>query len=310
MTVTDANMTFIADPWSTGAAPFPWSRTRTRRLVRDLEGLPETLGRHGSLELKLAVTRKEIRRAQKLRYHVFYERAGAVAPTLSQIKRRDICPFDRVCDHLIVVDHATRDRFGRAKSRVVGAYRLLRQSVAERHGGFYSAQEYDLSPLLARHPEKRFLELGRSCVLPEYRSKRALELLWRGVWAYVRHHGVDVMIGCASFAGADPRRHAAALAFLHRHAGGSADWSARALPHRRTPMDLIEADAVPMRAALAGMPPLIKGYLRLGAAFGDGAVIDRQFNTTDVFVALPVADIDPRYIERFSGAATDTLAAA
>jgi len=83
----------------------------------------------------------------------------------------------------------------------VGTYRLLRQEVAERHGGFYSAGEFEIADLLKRHPGKRFLELGRSCVLPAYRSKRAIELLWRGIWTYVREHRIDVMIGCASFVG-------------------------------------------------------------------------------------------------------------
>ncbi len=282
---------------------------RARRVVRDLLGMPETLARAGSLELKLAVTKKEIRRAQKMRYRVFFEEGEAVADAMSALRRRDICPFDRICDHLIVVDHASIDRIGRRRPAVVGSYRLLRQDVAERHGGFYSAQEFDIAPMLARHAGKRFLELGRSCVLPEYRSKRTLELLWRGVWAYVQHHRIDAMIGCASLPGADVALHSAALGFLHKHASASGDWSVRALEHRRVAMDAADPCKIDMRRALAVLPPLVKGYLRLGAAFGDGAVVDRQFGTTDVFVVMPVADMDVRYIEHFSGGVVGALAA-
>ncbi|HEY8579127.1 MAG TPA: GNAT family N-acyltransferase [Beijerinckiaceae bacterium] len=278
-----------------------------RRRVRELHGLPETLARAGALELKLAVTKKEIRRAQRLRYKVFFEDGGAVADPVSRLKRRDVCPFDRVCDHLLVVDHAARDRLGRSKPRVVGAYRLLRDDAAAGRCGFYSAQEYDLAPLLARHADKRFLELGRSCVLPAYRAKRVIELLWRGVWTYVRHHRIDVMIGCASFPGADASRHAAALAFLRAHAPTPEAWRAAANPAWAAPR--CEAPAtLDARRALAGLPPLIKAYLRVGARFADEAVLDRAFDTTDVLVVMPVAEIDPRYVEHFGGA-SEPLAA-
>ena len=268
--------------------------------IRDLHGLPDSLGRIGSLELRLAITKKDIRRAQRLRWKVFFEHSSAIPDRLSQLRRRDICPFDRICDHLIVVDHAAINRLGRPKPRVVGVYRLLRQDVAERHSGFYSATEFDIAPLISRHQGKRFLELGRSCVLPEYRSKRTLELLWRGIWTYVRHHRIDALIGCASFEGANPMQHALALSFLHHHAGATEDWRAAALPARRIPMGMLSLASIETRRAIAALPPLIKGYLRVGAMFGSGAVIDRQFGTTDVFVVLPVANIDARYIEYFS----------
>ncbi|MCC2107254.1 MAG: GNAT family N-acetyltransferase, partial [Hyphomicrobiales bacterium] len=162
------------------------------------------LCRAGSLELRLAETKKEIRKAQRLRYKVFYEEGGATPDRTAALIRRDVCAFDRVCDHLLVVDHAALNRFGRARPKVVGAYRLLRQEVAEKNFGFYSAGEYDLAPLLARHKGKRFLELGRSCVLAPWRGKRVLELLWRGIGIYIEQHKIDAMFGCASFEGVDP----------------------------------------------------------------------------------------------------------
>ncbi|MDE2577625.1 MAG: GNAT family N-acetyltransferase [Hyphomicrobiales bacterium] len=253
----------------------------------------------GSLELRIAETKKEIRKAQRVRYKVFFEEGGATPDRTAALIRRDVCRFDKFCDHLLVIDHDARDRFGRKKKKVVGVYRLLRREVAECNGGFYSAQEYDIAPLLARHAGARFVELGRSCVLKPWRSKRVLELLWRGIGAYIEHYRVDALFGCASFPGVDPARHARALDFLSRNAGASDEWRVRALENRHVAMQSPAPEPVDARRALADLPPLVKGYLRCGARFGDGAVIDRQFGTTDVFVVMPVKDIDPRTLGHF-----------
>ena len=264
-----------------------------------------SLGIFGSLEVRLATTKKAIRKAQRLRYKVFYEEGGAKADRTAALIRRDICPYDAACDHLLVIDHAAVNRFGRPKAKVVGTYRLLRQERAEAHHGFYSAQEYDIAPLLARHGGKRFLELGRSCVLAPYRSKRTLELLWRGIWAYAKHYRIDALFGCASLEGTNPLAHAVGLSFLSHFAAASEEWSVRALDQRHVSMQMLIRDSVDKRRALAALPPLIKGYLRCGAKVGDGAVIDHQFGTTDVFIIMPVAELDLRYIEHFGGPPAD-----
>ncbi len=150
----------------------------------------------------------------------------------------------------------------------------------------------------------RFLELGRSCVLPPYRNKRTVELLWHGIWSYVRQNKFDVMIGCASLEGTDPNRLALPLSFLHHFARAGEDWRADALPHRRVDMNRMAKDAIDPKTALRELPPLIKGYLRLGAVVGNGAVIDHQFGTTDVLMILPVSAISARYIEHFGADAT------
>ena len=258
------------------------------------------MGGLGSLEVRLATRKKDIRKAQRLRYRVFHEEGGARPDPRSALTRRDICPFDRHCDHLLVVDRAAINRFGRPKPKVVGVYRLLRQDRARAAGGFYTAGEFDIAPLLARHPDKRFLELGRSCVHPDWRSKRVLELLWRGVWTYARHHRIDVMIGCASLPGADPVVHASALRFLAREAPAAGPWAASARPERRAPTPPEETTLASFAPARSLLPPLIKGYLRVGARFGDGAVVDAQFGTTDVLVIMPVAEIDERYKAHFA----------
>ena len=268
------------------------------RRIRDLKGLGPSLGVSGSLEARLATTKREIRQAQKLRYRVFLENGAAAPDATARMIKRDICRFDRVCDHLIVLDHAVRDARGRPK--LVGAYRLLRQDLAQANFGFYSAGEFDLAPLLERHNGKKFLELGRSCVAPDYRGKRALDLLWRGIWTYVRHHRIDALFGCASFAGTDPASHGAALGFLQGCAPARPEWTARAAPGRGIEIATLACAPVEPRAAIRALPPLLKGYWRVGAQFGGDAVIDPSFGTTDVFVIMPVAEIDKRYIQYFT----------
>ncbi len=258
--------------------------------------LDPLLGRLGSLEVRLATTAREIRQAQRLRYSVFYEEMAATSDRASRSTRRDIDAFDAVCDHILVLD---RGGAPGARARVVGTYRVLRQEVAERHFGFYSTSEYDVAPLLAANPDLRFLELGRSCVLRPYRNRRTVELLWHGIWSYVLHHRIDAMLGCASLEGTDPDALALPLSFLHHHARAPDGWRVRARDDRYTAMDRLPREAVNPKAALQQLPPLIKGYLRLGATFGDGAVIDPSFGTTDVLVILPVAAISRRYIDYF-----------
>lgn len=273
------------------------------------DALAPRLERLCSLEVRLATTEKEVRQAQHLRYKVFYDEMSATPNRAALLSRRDYDEYDALCDHLLVLDHAVeRKPFRAAKPKVVGTYRLLRQAVADRHFGFYTAREYDIAPLLAAHPTSRFLELGRSCVLKPYRTKRTVELLWRGVWAYARHHHIDVMIGCASLASVDPEKLALPLSFLHHHARAPAIWRARAHQERYVAMDRLRSEFVDPKAALKVLPPLIKGYLRLGATFGEGAVIDRSFGTTDVLVVLPVSAINQRYIDHF-GSVPDRHAA-
>lgn len=257
------------------------------------------LGRCGAFEIRLATTKKEVRKAQRLRYKVFYEEGQAVAQRGAALARRDLCRFDKICDHLLVIDRAARNLFGRLKPKVVGTYRLLRAEVAVRHGGFYSQSEFDLAPLLARHADKKFLEVGRSCVHPKYRSRRVIELLWRGLWIYAKHHKIDVLVGCASLPGTNPLALAMPLSFLHHQAAAEAEWQVRPREGRAVPLAILDKAAVDARKGIAALPPLIKAYLRLGAKVADGAVIDNAFGTIDVFTILPVAEIEARYIAYF-----------
>ena len=256
-----------------------------------------TLGRIGQLEVRLARSPEEVEAAQQVRFRVFHEEQGARADAAATADRRDSDRFDAVCDHLLVLDSALR---GSDRDRIVGTYRLLRSRGASEVGGFYSEDEYDIRPLIEGSRASGFLELGRSCVLPAYRTKRTIEVLWQGIWAYVLHHGITVMGGCASLRGVVPAEHAEVLSFLEHHCRADGGRDVRALPHRYCSMDLMPAEAVNAKSAFQRMPPLMKGYLRLGARIGDGCVIDRDFGTVDVFVVLPVEAISPRYITYYS----------
>lgn len=259
-------------------------------------GKGDVLGRIGSLETRLARNSREIDAAQSVRYRVFVEEMNAMLPPEAMHLKRDFDSYDDICDHLLVVDNAID---GEIEDQIVGTYRLLRQEVAMANGGFYSASEFDIEPLLKRHPDKRFMELGRSCVLPDYRTKRTVELLWQGNWAYALKHGMSAMFGCASFPGTDPQEHALALSFLHQNSLVKDEWMVSAKSDLYCDMDMIAAEEINPRQALSAMPPLVKGYLRLGAMIGDGAVVDQAFNTTDVLIVLPIAVISGRYINHF-----------
>jgi putative hemolysin len=280
---------------------FPVSRSAATASAIHLPSQSHILGRIGTLEARLAQTKKDIKRAQRLRYNVFYRDGSAIADAATLLARRDKDAFDKVCDHLLVIDHASQPEKAALRRRppVVGTYRLVGDAAAARCGGFYSESEFDIAGLLARHRNLRFLELGRSCVLPQYRTKRTVELLWHGIWSYVLQHRYDVMIGCASIEGTDPERLAHQLSFLHHFAGAPEAWRASAHASRRVEMNRMPKAAIDPKAALRELPPLIKGYLRVGAFIGDGAVIDHQFGTTDVLVVLPVAAINSRYIGHF-----------
>lgn len=285
--------------WRNAPTPFPTG------VPRDEEGqLPDSLGGIGSLEVRLARNAREVRLAQALRYHVFYREMSAQRGPSAFLRRRDVDGFDAICDHLLVIDHEpSSEAFPRRRDRkrpaVVGTYRLLRQDVAEQYGGFYTASEFDIAGLIEAKRPMRFLELGRSCVLKPYRTKRTVELLWAGNWAYVQHYEIDAMIGCASLEGTEPDKLALPLSFLHHNARAPEEWRVSALPDRYVAMDRLAPEDIQTKAALGALPPLIKGYLRLGAYVGDGAVIDYQFGTTDVFVVLPVSGINPRYFSHF-----------
>ena len=257
----------------------------------------------GPLQVRLSGSAADIDAAQALRYRIFYEIMGARPLPGMERQRRDRDAYDQVCDHLLVLDHSR----GTGVDAVVGTYRLIRRAAAARLGRFYSAGEYDITPLIAYPGE--ILELGRSCVDAGYRARPVMQLLWSGIAAYVSHYDIALMFGCASLPGTDPEGLAAPLSYLYYHHLAPPALRARALPERFVSMRRLAPAMLDPHRMLAALPPLIKGYLRLGGFVGDGAVIDRQFNTTDVCIVVKTDLVAEKYSRHYERQSKETWAA-
>ena len=245
------------------------------------------------IEVRLARTSAEIDAAQKLRYQVFYEEWGASGDAEVCASGRDFDDFDPLMDHLIVIDHSRPAALG----RVVGNYRLLRRERLGHVGLFYSSSEFDLAPLL--DSGESLLELGRSCVLREYRSQPVLRLLWEAIAGYVADHRIQLMFGCASLRGTNPAALSEQLSYLHHFHLAPPALRPNAVGATRVGMDLMDKSAIDPRHARSLLEPIIKGYLRAGASIGEGAYVDHQFNSVDVCIVLPTGQLSQRYRRHF-----------
>jgi len=250
--------------------------------------------RAGDLEVRLATGEAEILASQRLRYRVFYEEMAARPTPEMATARRDFDGFDPYCDHLLVVDRTAGDD---PEAYLVGTYRLIRRAAAARQGGFYTASEFDISGIEALPGE--ILELGRSCVAREHRNRPTMQLMWLGISAYVMHYGIGIMFGCASLAGTDVAAVKEQLSYLYHFHLAPESFRPRALESRYVDMNLIAKDDIDPRRALVSLPPLIKGYLRLGGFVGDGAVIDEQFNTIDVCIQVKTELVTEKYLRHY-----------
>jgi putative hemolysin len=248
----------------------------------------------GELVVRLAETPEEIDAALALRYRVFYDEMAAKPSPEMAARHQDFDDFDPIADHLIAIDRAIGD----GPDAVVATYRLIRREAAKAYGRFYSEDEYDITPLL--NWPGPILELGRSCVGEGPRTRATMTLLWRGLAEYVMHHDIGIMFGCASLHGTDPQELALPLAYLHHNHLAPPELRPRALPERYVDMNLMAADAIDRKKALVALPPLIKGYLRLGGFVGEGAVVDEQFNTTDVCVIVKTDLVTGKYYRHYT----------
>ena len=247
----------------------------------------------GPLRVRLANTEADIDAAQALRYRVFYESLGARPALEAERRRRDCDRFDQGCDHLLVLDRS----HGSGAEIVVGTYRLIRRAAAARLGGFYSAGEYDIARLVDYPGE--ILELGRSCVDAAYRQRPTLQLLWSGIASYVFHYDITLMFGCASLPGTDPDALAMPLSYLHHYRLAPPPLRPRAVASRYVDMCRRQRRDIDPARAFVALPPLIKGYLRLGGFVGDGAVIDGEFNTIDVCVVVKTDLVSAKYSRHY-----------
>jgi putative hemolysin len=247
----------------------------------------------GDFEVRLAESAAEIDAAQALRYRVFYEEMTAKPTPEMAAQRRDFDDFDAVSDHLLVLDR----RRGEGPEGVVGTYRLIRRSAAAKMGRFYSSAEYDIQKMIDYPGE--VLELGRSCIEKDARNTATMQMLWRGIALYSYHYNIQVMFGCASIPGTDPSQHSQALSYLYHNHLAPPEIRVRALASRYIEMNVLEPGSYDPRKAMARVPPIIKGYLRLGGFVGDGAVIDSEFGSTDVFITVKTEIITEKYIRHY-----------
>jgi putative hemolysin len=266
---------------------------RGRNIAGNAVTPPESLLvglRAGNLAVRLAKNEAEILASQRLRYKVFYEEMAARPSGDMARERRDYDGFDPHCDHLLVVDLSAGYN---PADYLVGTYRLIRRAAAQHQGGFYTAGEFDIAKIEALSGE--ILELGRSCVAREHRNRPTMQLMWLGISTYVLHYDIGIMFGCASLAGTNVDAVAQQLSYLYHFHLAPEAFRPRALPGRHAGMNLIAKDDIDPRRALAALPPLIKGYLRLGGFVGDGAVIDEQFNTIDVCIQVKTELVTEKY---------------
>ncbi len=232
--------------------------------------------------MRIASSPDEIEEAQRLRYQVFFEELGSRARSRRSLL--DVDEYDADCEHLIVREHATQ--------QVVGCYRIMRPEIAARRGSYYSDSEFDLARL--HHLRGNMVEVGRACIHPDYRTGNVIMLLWSGIAKFMLEHSYEYLIGCASVSLADGGANALAV-----HEKASTDWLSpseyRVFPRHVFPLRG-QASLNPQ------IPPLIKGYARLGAWIGGDPAWDPDFNTADFFVLLSLSRMPPKYLKHFMGA--------
>lgn len=248
----------------------------------------------GNLEIRMAERKEEIEAVQALRYRIFYVEMSA-KPTADMYKKeRDFDDFDDFCDHLLILDHRLGDK---PEESIVGTYRLLRRSAVPQDKSFYSSGEYNISNLL--HQPGELLELGRSCVDAAYRTRPTMYLLWSGIAAYVFYYDIQLMFGCASIPEVDVQVLSLPLSYLYFYHLAPDYLRTTALQDRHIEMRRMEKHLIEPKQALATLPPLIKGYLRLGGFVGDGAVFDPQFHTTDVCMIVRTDLVTKKYYRHY-----------
>ncbi|KZX97026.1 MULTISPECIES: GNAT family N-acetyltransferase [unclassified Sulfitobacter] len=249
---------------------------------------------HGASQdfsVRLARSTSDLHAAQRLRYDVFVKELGGSGTMVDHAAGLERDRYDSFVDHLLLTDNRTGD--------VIGVYRLMRSDMADRAGGFYTEGEYDIGPLKATG--RRLLELGRSCLHRDYRGGIAMHRLWAGLAAYVAEHDIELLFGVASFHGTDSAALAQPLSLLHHVYLAPPELRVRARAEGRQPMDLIPTEGLDRRGAMLQIPSLMKAYLRLGGCVGDGAFIDRAFNTTDVCLVLDTKKLSERQLRIYGG---------
>ena len=245
--------------------------------------------------IKLVDTKSELKKAQALRYSVFYKEKKAKSNFPKKMMKLDYDKIDKFADHLIVIDKKRKS----IKNKIVGTYRLIRGDVALSFGGFYTSSEFDLTNILNSYKHKQILELGRSCVHKDYRNGTTMKLLWKAIAEYIKLYDIKVLLGCASFPGTDVQEFSKELSYLRSNFSLPEEISVKSLLDNNYPVyiknNINESDI----RTFAKLPPLIKGYLRVGGRVSDSFFVDYDFNTIDLCVIVQTVNIDEKYKNKF-----------
>ena len=240
--------------------------------------------------IKIASSNFEIKKAQSLRYKIFFKEKKIKKKSLKSLLQRDYDFYDKISDHLIIVDNNRE-----AKDNVIGTYRLLRGDSAKLYKGFYTEQEFDISNLKKNFSSKNILELGRSCVHPQYRSGIILKLLWQGISKYIKIYKIKILMGCASFHGTNPSKFQDEFSLLYGNYRLPETYDIKSLQHN----EISFSKNINQSTILNRLPPLIKGYLRAGGMVSESFYIDREFETIDYCVIMLTDKIVSRYQNKF-----------
>ena len=240
--------------------------------------------------IKIAESNFEIKKAQSLRYKIFFKEKKIKRNNLKFLLQRDYDFYDKISDHLIIIDN---DR--EFKDNVIGTYRLLRGNCAKLYRGFYTEQEFDISNLKKNFSSKDILELGRSCIHSEYRSGIVLKLLWKGISKYIKICKIKILMGCASFNGTNPNRFKDEFSLLYKSYRLPKNYKVKSLQNN----ELSPEKNIKQSIILNRLPPLIKGYLRAGGMVSENFYIDKEFETIDYCVIMLIEKIVSRYKSKF-----------
>ena len=249
----------------------------------------------GNFVIKLADTNSELKKSQALRYSIFYKEKKAKPNFLKKIIRLDYDKIDKFADHLIVID---KKRKG-IKNKIVGTYRLIRGDVALSFGGFYTSSEFDLTNILNLYQHKQILELGRSCVHKDYRNGTIMNLLWKAIAEYIKLYDIKILLGCASFYGTNVMKYTSELSYLRKNFSLPDELSVKSLDPKIYPAYTEINSNINNLRTFVKLPPLIKGYLRIGGKVSHDFFVDYKFNTIDLCVIVNTNNIDEKYKKKY-----------
>ena len=262
---------------------------RKKRIIKKIKSEFEPII-FKNFTIKIAESNFEIKKAQSLRYKIFFKEKKIKKKIFKFLLQRDYDFYDKISDHLIIIDNNREIR-----DNVIGTYRLLRGNCAKLYRGYYTEQEFDISNLKKNFSSKDILELGRSCVHPQYRSGIVLKLLWQGISNYIKMYKIKILMGCASFHGTNPSKFKDEFSLLYKSYRLPEDYDVKSLQSNEISFN----KNINHSTILNKLPPLIKGYLKAGGMVSENFYIDKEFETIDYCVIMLIEKIVSRYQNKF-----------